>query len=725
MGKPDLWRTACIAFAFCAAIAIASPARTPAAGNTLYGMSNPGGTVFSLSPSIRSFSPKFGPEGRSVLIAGQNLSEATSVTFGGVAATSFIVYSDTHIRATVPAGAKTGKIGVVTPAGNATSHFTFRVTYSLLRVTTTPLPSANLDVPYGTILQANGGTFPYTWSVTGSTGTCASNHLPYGLALNASTGLISGTPTQVGSCNFTVQVKDSGNPAATATANFSITVSLEYTDANLKGNYAFTFTAYKNGNLVIMAGAFVANGDGTFQTVQTSTLCGAAVPPSYTGCLDYNDGSGETGGNIPRPQFIVAATSNYSIGPNGLGTMVLVTDQGNTFNFHVSIISDGSGTLIEDNADPNERGSGVIKVQTSSDFKISSLNATFVVGLSGTDNLSKRYAGAGVFRITNGQGDIDCSIFNPLGCPVDVDDAGSLPATTFQGTFSTTVDTSVGRGLFVNLTFNRDHGKVYVYSYYVVSHNELILVSTNPINSLTPFPLTLGSARRQLTSAQGFDNTVLQGTSVMQLNAVDPNGGNPLAQGTVGLFTGDGAGNFAFNADVNDGGTSRQPQTSGTYAVNGGQTGTGRVQLTVSGGQPQPVLYMVAANQGFVVGTDPAVTSGYFEPQTGSRFSQVSIFGTYSGGTVNPVVSAVTDSVTWLYADGQGNINGTQDTSGPGGPAGPINFTWTYAVDSTGRAVVSGSYPSVMYVVSPTKVIMLPTSDTNPVLSVLKSAPGD
>ena len=213
----------------------------------------------------------------------------------------------------------------------------------------------------------------------------------------------------------------------------------------------------------------------------------------------------------------------------------------------------------------------------------------------------------------------------------------------------------------------------------------------------------------------------------MQLNAVDPNGGNPLAQGTVGLFTGDGAGNFAFNADVNDGGTSRQPQTSGTYAVNGGQTGTGRVQLTVSGGQPQPVLYMVAANQGFVVGTDPAVTSGYFEPQTGSRFSQVSIFGTYSGGTVNPVVSAVTDSVTWLYADGQGNINGIQDTSAPGGPGGPTNFTWTYQVDSTGtgRAVVSGSYPSVMYVVSPTKVIMLPTSDTNPVLSVLKSAPSN
>jgi hypothetical protein len=598
---------------------------------------------------------------------------------------------------------------------------------TVLGITSASPPAATFGIPYTTQLTAAGGAPPYAWTIVSGT-------LPPGLSLNpascaASTKTnpctISGTPSQVGTFPFTVQVQDSETPAAAATAALSITVNLEYTDANLKGNYAFTFTGYKNGNLVVMAGAFVANGDGTFQTVQTSTLCGAAVPPSYTGCLDYNDGSGETGGSIPKPQFIVAATSNYSIGANGLGTMVLTTDQGNSFNFHVSIISDGSGTLIQDNADPDERGSGVIKVQTSSDFNISSLNATFVVGLSGTDNLSKRYAGAGVFRITNGQGDIDCSIFNPLGCPVDVDDAGSLPATTFLGTFSTTVDTSIGRGLFVNLTFNQVHGDVYVYAYYVVSHNELILVSTNPINSLTPFPLTLWSAKRQLTSAQGFNDAVLNGISVMQLNAVDPNGGNPLAQATVGLFTGDGAGNFTFNADVNDGGTSTQQQTSGTYAVNGGQTGTGRVQLTVSGGQPQPVLYMIAANQGFVVGTDPAVTSGYFEPQSGSKFSNISIFGTYSGGTVNPVVSAVTDSVTWLYADGQGNINGTQDTSGPGGPAGPTNFTWTYAVDSTGRAVVSGSYPSVMYVVGPTKVIMLPTSDTNPVLSVLKSAPSN
>ena len=607
---------------------------------------------------------------------------------------------------------------------------------TVLGITTPSLPAATFGIPYSVTLKASGGKSPYTWSVFGGSGSACdlTKNLPAGLALNTSTGLISGTPSQDGTCSFTAQVTDSENPAGTATANFSIAVNLQYTNANLSGNYAFTFTGYKNGSLVVMAGAFAANGDGTFKTVQASTLCGTAVPPSYTGCLDYNDGTGEAlqGGTNPIPQFIVAATSNYSIGPNGLGTMVLTTDQGNTFNFHVSIISDGSGTLIQDNTDPDERGSGVIKKQASGDFQISSVNGQWALGFSGTDPFAQRYAGAGGYA-TNPvtQLDIDCGDKTwklPNGnCPADADDAGVTATQEFKGTYSGFIDANTGRGNFVKITYFSGTTQLYtiINTYYIVSHNEFILVSTNPVQTTDPYPLVLWSVRRQLRSANGFDSTVLNSTSVMQLNGVDPNGGNPLAQGTVGLFTGDGAGNFTFNADVNDGGTSTQQQTSGTYAVNGGQTGTGRVQLTVSGGAPQPVLYMIASNQGFVVGTDPAVTSGYFEPQSGSSFSDISIFGTYSGGTVNPVVSAVTDSVTWLYADGQGNINGTQDISAPGGPSGPTNFTWTYAVDSTGRAVVSGSYPSVMYVVSPTKVIMLPTSDTSPVLSVLKSAPSN
>src|SRR5262249_56759451 len=49
--------------------------------------------------------------------------------------------------------------------------------------------------------------------------------LPAGLALNAATGAIRGTPTGTGTSNFTVQVTDSASPAQSRTANLSITIN--------------------------------------------------------------------------------------------------------------------------------------------------------------------------------------------------------------------------------------------------------------------------------------------------------------------------------------------------------------------------------------------------------------------------------------------------------------------------------------------------------------------
>jgi hypothetical protein len=78
------------------------------------------------APAISSFSPTSGPVGTKVVITGQSLTGATSVTFGGVKA-SFTLNSDTQITATVPSGAKTGKIVVTAPGGTATSAGTFTV----------------------------------------------------------------------------------------------------------------------------------------------------------------------------------------------------------------------------------------------------------------------------------------------------------------------------------------------------------------------------------------------------------------------------------------------------------------------------------------------------------------------------------------------------------------------------------------------------------------------
>lgn len=78
------------------------------------------------TPSISSFSPASGPVGTSVVITGARFTGATAVRFNNTAA-AFTVNSATQITATVPTGATTGKISVVTAAGTATSSANFTV----------------------------------------------------------------------------------------------------------------------------------------------------------------------------------------------------------------------------------------------------------------------------------------------------------------------------------------------------------------------------------------------------------------------------------------------------------------------------------------------------------------------------------------------------------------------------------------------------------------------
>ncbi|HEX3822282.1 MAG TPA: IPT/TIG domain-containing protein, partial [Candidatus Sulfotelmatobacter sp.] len=62
-----------------------------------------------------------------VIVLGNGLTGSTSVTFNGVPAT-FTVKADTYITATVPAGATTGTVSVVTPSGTLNSNPQFVVT---------------------------------------------------------------------------------------------------------------------------------------------------------------------------------------------------------------------------------------------------------------------------------------------------------------------------------------------------------------------------------------------------------------------------------------------------------------------------------------------------------------------------------------------------------------------------------------------------------------------
>jgi len=82
---------------------------------------------FRVLPQVLSFNPPSGPVGTQVTITGVSLAQTLGVGFGVRVPAQFTVVSDTQVTATVPGGAKTGKIGVETHGGVAISSGTFTV----------------------------------------------------------------------------------------------------------------------------------------------------------------------------------------------------------------------------------------------------------------------------------------------------------------------------------------------------------------------------------------------------------------------------------------------------------------------------------------------------------------------------------------------------------------------------------------------------------------------
>jgi hypothetical protein len=135
----------------------------------------------------------------------------------------------------LPAGLGITDSGVITgsPTGPAgTSTFEARVTgqnglsssrslsirvAAPLQITTTSLPGGSVGTAYSQSVVASGGQTPLAWSVVAGS-------LPAGLALNASTGVISGTPTTAQTASFTAQVADSGTPQRTSQRPLSIVI---------------------------------------------------------------------------------------------------------------------------------------------------------------------------------------------------------------------------------------------------------------------------------------------------------------------------------------------------------------------------------------------------------------------------------------------------------------------------------------------------------------------
>lgn len=182
--------------------------------------------------------------------------------------------------------------GDPSPATNtATVTFSVAVSAATLQITTTSLPNGSLGNPYSATVTTQGGTAPYSFSVTPSGG------LPTGLTGNASGGSyqITGTPTAAGSYTFDVNVSDSASQ-----------------------------TAAKQFTIVIQA-----------LTISPSTLGNATVGKAY------NQQLSTTGGTAPYGYTVTSGSlpTGMSLSNSGLLSGTPATGTEGNYNFSITVVS--------------------------------------------------------------------------------------------------------------------------------------------------------------------------------------------------------------------------------------------------------------------------------------------------------------------------------------------------------------------------------------------------
>ena len=84
-------------------------------------VSDPNSYAYQLGSTSTELAPTHGAWNSAVQLYGLNFTDATGVSFGGVAASSFTVHNNTWITATVPSGAVTGPVTVAIPGGATAS----------------------------------------------------------------------------------------------------------------------------------------------------------------------------------------------------------------------------------------------------------------------------------------------------------------------------------------------------------------------------------------------------------------------------------------------------------------------------------------------------------------------------------------------------------------------------------------------------------------------------
>jgi putative Ig domain-containing protein len=591
---------------------------------------------------------------------------ATLQESGGVAPFSWSVASSS-----LPSGLTLGSDGTIagTPCTGGTSDFNVQVadsgnppltasaplsisvTVLPLSVVTTSLPDGVTDTIYSQGVQVAGGIAPYTWSVT-------SGSLPSWASLNSTTGKITGIPGTTGTANFTLQVADSEcSPLTTAQAlSISVVSQIAANDSELSGHYAFLFNGFDDatGTQVAVAGSFTADGKG-----------------NITAGIEDENGPNGAALNVP-------ITGTYNIGFDNRGAFTITTTSGSkTYAVVLNSISSGlahKARFVEfddTTGTSGQRGSGLLRLQDTSAFSLSSITGPYAFGFAGQDAAGNREAIVGSFS-TDGSGMIPSGV-------ADQNVAGTATNPSLTGTYTA----PTGNDGRTSITLNPSGASSLHLAAYVVSAGELLAMRTDTFSSDS---LASGTILAQASTS--FDDTALSSPAVYYLLGVVPSSPTSESYTEIGLMTPDGKGGLMLNTDINSGSSVIQNKSStGSYSV----VNTGRVTVAASTSAAS-ILYLVDKNQAFLLGGGAGVGLGFVEPQAAAPtggFGNSSFSGTFSAGTIAPSVTANINASGLATLDGAGNFSESATLSNTSGLFVNDKTTGTYSVGANGRGTVT------------------------------------
>ena len=174
------------------------------------------------------------PYSQTLTATGGKSAYTWSVTTGNLP-TGLSQSASTRIISGTPAA--TGASSITVQVKDATSATTTKaltiIVHTLPSIVTTSLSVGTVGTVYSQSVVVTGGKSAYTWSVR-------SGQLPAGLTLAVATGMISGTPTTVGTSAITLMVTDANNKTTSRTYSLVIVAPLTITTTTLADGYLTT-----------------------------------------------------------------------------------------------------------------------------------------------------------------------------------------------------------------------------------------------------------------------------------------------------------------------------------------------------------------------------------------------------------------------------------------------------------------------------------------------------